>query len=136
MTRQVLRHIDLARRGALAAGLAVALLLAQWLGLAHRIAHAPALLGDSALHAGVQPAHAPAPTAGPAEHSGEGWSHDTGTAECRLFDPLCSADGLPTFAAALPDAVPAQRFSVAPAHTSLPRRAFAKAQARAPPVTG
>jgi len=136
VTRQVLRHPTLARRGAFAAGLVFALLFAQWLGLAHRIAHTPAFAGAELRHAGVQPAHAPAPTAGPAEHPDEGWSHETGSAECRLFDSLCSADGLPSFGPALADAVPAQPLSVAPACASLPRCAYAQAQARAPPVTG
>ena len=140
MTRQVLRHhATPVRRGVLAAGLVVALLFAQWLGLAHRLAHAPALSGD-ALTAAAQATHAHAPasnrTIGHADHADETWSHDPGTAECRLFDPLGSAEGLPTLAAALSEAVPAQRLLVVPAPTSLPRRAFAQAQARAPPVTG
>jgi hypothetical protein len=137
VTRHVLRHSTPVRRGVLAAGLVVALLFAQWLGLAHRIAHAPAMPGNT-LRAVVQPAHVPGPTTAHAEHEHDDavWSHDSGTAECRLFDPLCSADGLPTFGPALPDAVPAQRLTVAPAHTSLPRLAFAQAQARAPPVRG
>jgi hypothetical protein len=137
VTRPVLRHQSTPlRRGVLAAGLVVALLFAQWLGLAHRISHAPAFPDADAPHADVRHAHAPAQTIGHADHHHEDWSHDPGTAECRLFDPLGSADGLPTVAAAAPDAVPAQRLIVAPASTSLPRRAYAQAQARAPPVTG
>jgi hypothetical protein len=111
-------------------------LFAQWLGLAHRIAHAPAFPNAAAPHADGRYAQASAGTTGHADHHHEDWSHDPGTAECRLFDPLGSADGLPTFAAALSEAVPAQRLIVAPAPTSLPRRAYAQAQARAPPVTG
>ncbi len=136
MTRQVLRHPTLARRGALAAGLVVALLFAQWLGLAHRVAHVPAFPGADARPAAVRQAHAPAPTIGHAAHHDEDWSHEPGTAECRLFDPLCSADGLPSFGPALPEALPVQRLGAAVAPPSLPRRAYAQAQARAPPVTG
>lgn len=140
MTRPVLRHhANPVRLGVLAAGLVVALLFAQWLGLAHRIVHAPASSSDALqapARAASAHAHASTRTIAHADHPDETWPHDPGTAECRLFDSLCSADGLPTFAAAVPDAQPAQRRIVAPTPASQPRRAFAQAQARAPPVTG
>ncbi len=94
--------------------LAMLLLGAQALGLAHRVAHG---LGGSV--AAVQKA----------------WSgdHEAGGAECRLVDQLAHADALssnPAPAAAVPAALTAE---VDGAASSLPQAAPAAYRARAPP---
>lgn len=95
--------------------LAALLLLAQGLGLSHRIAHAP--------------------SHGPAQVHASAWGHDheAGSADCRLVDQLAHADALcapPT--AALPLVATAQT-AVAPLPSSRPADTAAAYLARAPP---
>ncbi len=102
--------------------LALLLLAAQALGLAHRIQHAP---GPGAAPAAAAVAAAPASWAD---------GHDAGGAECRLIDQLAHADGLcdATWAAApVPPATEAHEA----APTVAPRAGSASAYlARAPPL--
>jgi len=73
-----------ARRSTLIATVLVALVLAQWLGITHRVAHAH----ESASHAAVAGEHE-------AEHGFEAlFGHDRGSA-CDLYDQLTHADALP-----------------------------------------
>jgi hypothetical protein len=105
----LLRH-----RHATAWVLALALLAAQALGLAHSVAHAPGLASVAAV----------------ADEHFDG--HHAGDAECRLIDQLAHADALVAGALLLPPALPAVLSAPAlpPAHTV----AFAAGYlARAPP---
>jgi hypothetical protein len=111
----------LRRRRPLAAIVAVAaLLLAQALGLAHRVAHAP---------------QAPAWLASAHEDPGHGFDahHDEGSPECRLVDQAGHGDAAtaPGVAAALPGVGREARCVAAAAFLALaPARAY---QARGPP---
>jgi len=81
-----------------AALLALALLAAQGLGLAHRVAHGP--LASSLVAAEDDGAH----------FGGDhfGGAHERGSAECRLVDQTAQGDALPVAALpALPPRVPA-----------------------------
>ena len=98
------------RRRALAAMLAVALVLVQMLGLAHRIVHAERaqLAGASAFATG---ADAPTARKSPAHRTGASFllalfaGHDPGT-DCDAFDQMSHADLIVDMSldAALPDA--------------------------------
>lgn len=112
----------LPRRRALAWALACALLLAQVLGLAHGVRHAPGLAAAVALadRADASPADA--------AHG----DHRAGDAECRLLDQLAHADALLPPSLVLPPPPPT---TAVVAHAPVVRAAaFATAyQARAPP---
>jgi hypothetical protein len=109
------------RRRPLTALVAVAaLLLAQALGLAHRVAHAPLVLASGAQ------AH---------EHPAQGFDaqHDEGSAECRLIDQAGHGDGAPapTVVADVPRAGREALRVAAPAFVAqAPARAY---HARGPP---
>ena len=136
-----------ARSWALVWGLALALLAAQALGLAHRMAHGgPAGHGPafSAVHSvGAECAHSARNChSGHSGHSGHSApsahghglfdGHAPGDAECRLLDPLW-ADGIaPVATAALPPRPSTEALATASGHAA-PRRPFAAYRARAPP---
>jgi len=93
-----------ARRPLFAFLLVLALLAAQGLGLAHRVAHGAPLLAGGPGGAGA--AVASLPDDGRA--LGFDSPHEPGTAECRLVDQTAHADALPVAALpALPPRVPA-----------------------------
>lgn len=97
-----------------------ALLLAQALGLAHRIAHVPQALASVA-HAHEDHAH------------GFDAHHDEGSAECRLIDQAGHGDAAtaPVLVVDAPSAGREARRAVAPACVALaPARAY---HARGPP---
>ena len=102
-----------------AALLCLALLLAQGLGQAHALLHAPG------------PA-APTTSSG---HDGDwiGGSHEAGGSDCRLIDQLSHADLLWALPAALLPVVPAQAPTLPLARAALQRAAAAPYLARAPP---
>lgn len=109
------------RRAFHAALLALALVGAQALGLAHRVLHGqapPAQLGASAA----------APTAGGTAFD----AHEPGSIECRLLDQVAHADGLAATAwPALPPRVPAPApAAAAVAAAAAPCHGY---QARGPP---
>jgi hypothetical protein len=105
-----------ARRGLHAALLALALLAAQALGLAHRVAHGlpqmpqmPGSASSAALaSAAIAATAARAPTTDTAEAPTALFSaHDPGGIECRLLDQVAHADALAASAwPALPPRVP------------------------------
>lgn len=111
--------------------LAALLLVAQGLGLAHRVAHAPGLGHGGATLAAVSTS-AKGHADGQAKAS---WAagHEADSAECRLIDQLAHGDGLcstPWAAAAAPQAGETRAAAPAPA----PRAGSASAYfARAPP---
>lgn len=119
--------------------LALLLLVAQGLGLAHRVAHAPGLV-----HAGAAvPAFAAGHGQGPDRCESHGHArasalaaagHEADTPECRLIDQLAHADGLCTAAwAAAPAPQASGMHDTAPA--AAPRAGSASAYlARAPPL--
>ncbi len=128
------------RRPALAWALVLAMLLAQGLGLWHRVQHGPAVgLAHSlrvlaaAPEVGAVAAVGQARAEGGAHHAGL-FGHATGEdAQCQLYDHASSGLGLLAAAAAaaapLPAAAPAVRVAPAPA-PGAPARPY---EARAPP---
>lgn len=110
--------------------LAALLLVAQGLGLAHRVAHAPGL-GQAGVSASARAHfHGHAQAGAPAA-----WAdgHEADTADCRLIDQLAHADGL---SAADGATAPAPQSSVvaAAACAAAPSAGSASAYlARAPP---
>lgn len=110
--------------------LAVLLLAAQALGLAHRVAHAPGLAHQT----GHPPAAAHAVQASAAHADGHASGHEAGSPDCRLIDQLAHADAL-CGAASLPPALP-RTAAIAPAvpGLALPSRGAAAYLARAPPA--
>lgn len=120
------------RRRPLAAFVAVAaLLLAQGLGLAHRVAHAPIAL---ALEAHAHEDHAHEEHAHEEHAQGFDAQHDEGSAECRLVDQAGHGDA--AAAPPLPAAVvpPAGREARSAARPTAVAKADARAyHARGPP---
>ena len=114
--------MSLLRRRPFTAFVAVAaLLLAQALGLAHRVAHAPQALA-SVVHAQEGHAH------------GFDAHHDQGSAECRLIDQAGHGDAAtaPVVVADVPGVGREARGAAAPAFAALaPARAY---HARGPPT--
>ncbi len=117
--------------------LAGLLLLAQGLGLAHRVAHAPGLAQAGMAGSAVAHVHGPArgPDQAPAQASVlAAAGHEADTAECRLIDQLAHADGLCDAAWAHAGAPQATDLATAVA-AATPRAGPASAYlARAPPL--
>jgi len=83
------------RRAAFTVALLAAVVLLQWFGLVHRVAHAPQLAAVHAVDA--QPAHGVLDALFGSHHSG---------ADCQLFDQLAHADTLVSFVAPPMPALP------------------------------
>lgn len=114
--------------------LACALLLAQALGLAHRIVHGPQL---SSLQAVSQAATAEVPAASAVVADGfltQLFAGHQGEADCRVFEQLSHADTLPAVPLlALPALVPLPPVALAVAGRFI--RLILPFQARGPPLT-
>jgi hypothetical protein len=131
------RHLP-GSRPMLAWLMAALLLVAQGLGLAHRVAHAPGL--GQAVAGVAAPGHAQGRDQAHAHahahaHATTRWAdgHEADTAECRLIDELAHADGLCDVVWATARA-PQSSEVVAAAPAVAPRVGSASAYlARAPP---
>jgi len=100
-----------ALRRALVAWLVFSFVATQALGLIHGITHAPG--AGSGLGAGQGSGHVTVPAAHdqPARGAGAGWmdglfSHDSGGADCRLYDQVGHGDAMPGVPALVLPSVP------------------------------